>query len=103
MTRHSAVGVNNDLSPCKARITLWATDYKSTRWVNEELGFIVLEPRGLQYRLNHALQDNGSQVILGDVLVVLSREHNGVYGDRSAPVVVHRNLSLAIGAQPAIF
>ena len=41
MTSISTIGIHNDLSSCQARISMWSTNHKSSRWIDKEFCILI--------------------------------------------------------------
>jgi hypothetical protein len=52
MTRHAAIGIDDDLAARKARVTHRSTDLESTCWVDEKTEITRVEIHRLQNRLD---------------------------------------------------
>ena len=99
----ASVGVDDDLATSEASITVRTTNDESARGV-EVVDGLVIEVLGGHDVLNDVLHQVRADLLVGDILGVLSRDHNGVHtlGDHAAILilVLAGDLGLAVGAHP---
>ena len=99
VTRHAAVGINDDFTTCQSTVAHWTADYETTGWVDEELGRSS-QPFSRQYRLDDLFHNGFLQRFLIDVFRVLSRQNNRINTDDFAVVILEGNLAFCIRTQP---
>ena len=99
----ASVGVDDDLATSEASITVRTTNDESARGV-EVVDGLVIEVLGGHDVLNDMLHEVRADLLVRDILGVLSRDHNGVHalGDHAAILilVLAGDLGLAVGAHP---
>ena len=102
MAPHSAVGVDNNLSSCKAGVALRTADDEPSGRID-----VKLDVLGAQLFCDDRLDDLGhnrlAQLLGRNVFRMLSRHYNGLDSDRASVLVQHRNLRLPIGSNPLPF
>ena len=97
----AAVGVHNDLPPGEAAVAHGAADDEAAGGIDVEPGVLVDVPGG-DDGLHHRLHDGLPEVLDADVGAVLGGDHDGRAAEHLAlAVVLHSDLALAVGAQPA--
>src|SRR5450830_168449 len=99
VTGHAAVAVDDDLATGQAAVAHRATDDEVAGRVDVELG-ILGQQFGRQHVLDDQLHHAFAQVFVGDVRVVLGRQHDGVDTDHLAAFVTASHLRLGVRAQP---
>jgi len=99
----AAVGVDDDLAAGEAGVAVGPTDDEAARRVEVEDGLLVevlLRDDGL----DDVLLEVGGDLVVGDGLVVLGGDEDGVDADghhgAALVDVLHRDLGLAVGPEP---
>src|SRR6185369_11252947 len=95
MWRVAAVSVDDDLAAGNARIALRTAGNKSARGVNVILR-VVIEQFRRNGVLDYFLLDFSTQLLVGDIRIVLRRDDNSLEPERTAITILNRNLRLAI-------
>src|SRR5690554_2952484 len=95
----AAVGVYDDFTAGQATVANRAADYELAGWVDVELGVFVQQFRR-QRVFDDQLHHRFFQVFLGDVRVVLGRQHHGVDAHHFAVLIAAGDLALGVRAQP---
>mmetsp|Transcript_718 Transcript_718/g.2130 ORF Transcript_718/g.2130 Transcript_718/m.2130 type:complete len:265 (+) Transcript_718:788-1582(+) len=103
MCAPAAVGVNDNLAAGETGVTVRATDHEATAGVQVEDGLVV-QVLGRHHGLDDVLHQVLVDLVVGDILVVLGGDEDGVHahGDHGATLllVLHGHLGLPVGAQP---
>src|SRR5699024_6465935 len=99
----AAVGVHDDLPAGEAAVPHGAANDEAASGIDVELGGAVDVLRR-DDGLHHRLDDGLPQLLGGDLRAVLGGDHDGgTAQDVALPVVLHGDLALAVGPQPAEF
>ena len=95
----SAIGINNDLTTGKTRITRRTADYKTTGGVNVDLGCIIHHTLGNDGK-NYLTLDILANLLCAHLITVLRGNNNGINTNRLAVLIIFNgNLSLTVGTQ----
>ena len=99
MAAHASVRVDDDLTAGEAAVSLGAADDEATGRIDQVFGLLADEflREGLADDL---LDAEFLDLAVGDVGGVLGRDDHVLDGDRSAVLVAHGDLRLAVGADP---
>src|SRR4029453_9209494 len=105
MTRHTTVGVNNDLAAGKAGVPMRTADDETPRGIDEELDAAGLEPVFLQHRTDHFIYDGlldrrVAELAAPNPLGVLSGDHYRADTQGTRAFILHRHLTLPIRPEP---
>lgn len=99
----TTIGINDDLAAGQTSITVRTTDDETTRRVQVVDGLLV-EVLSRDDRLDDVLQQLSLDLLLGDVLVVLGGDDDGVDADRHRAAVLKTvlagDLGLTVRANP---
>ena len=98
MTSHAAIGINNNLAPCQAAVTLRAADNELAGRVDEILGLLA-KKLGRNNSIDDMLNQILANLVKGDVLIMLGGDNNGINSYRLAVLIGNSYLSLAIRAE----
>lgn len=103
MSSPATIGVNDDLAAGEAGVTMWAADDEAAGWVEMEDGFFI-EVLFRDDRLDDMLLKISSNLIIGDGLIVLGRDEDGVNADGNHGTtiisILNSDLCLAVGSEP---
>lgn len=94
MTRHAAVGINDDFTTSQTAVTHRATDNETTGRVDEEFGGRS-QPFSGQNRLDDLFHYRFLQRFLVDLFRVLSGKHDSINANDFAVVILESHLAFS--------
>lgn len=100
MTRHAAVGINDNFTTSQTAVTHWATDNETTGRVDEEFGGRS-QPFSGQNWLDDLFHYRFLQRFLVDLFRVLSGKHDSIDTNDFAVVILKVTWLFASGAATA--
>ena len=99
----ATVGVDDDLAASEAGVTVRATDDEAARGV-EVVDGVVVKHGSVDNLLDHVLVEVLLDLLVGDLVIVLRGDDDGVDAERLEDavglLVLHSDLGLAVGADP---
>ncbi len=95
MPGHSAVRVDNDFSARQASVGHRPADLEAPAWVDQVRGLIVQQVRG-HHLPDHPIDYVSFNSLIGNMSLVLRRDHDRVDPDRLAKSILDCHLALAI-------
>ena len=103
MTRHAAVGINNNLSAGQATIADGTANNEVTGRINKVLGSAV-KPVFWQHGFDDFFHDRFLKVLKGNIRRMLGRQYDRINGNGIAiGIVPERNLAFCVGSQERQF
>jgi hypothetical protein len=99
VSRRATVGVDDDLAPGEASISLRASDVENARRVDVNLHVSRVELSSVEHRSDHQFGDFILQSRFVNRRRVLGRQHDRVDGARYRPLVADGRLRLAVRSQ----
>jgi len=97
----TTIGVDDDLATSESSITMRATNDKAAGWVQVEDGLFVKVLRR-NHRLDNMLLEVCSNLVIGDSLVMLGGDQDGVHtdGDHGAALIAVLDSDLGLAVRP---
>lgn len=98
MTSHAAIGIDDDLTACEARIALRTADDETASRIDEEFRLVV-EQAFRQFRFDDEFEEVAFDLFAADFGAVLCRNDDRIDADRFAVFIFDSDLGLAIGTE----
>ena len=99
MRAFTAIGINNNFTPCDTAVSHRSTDHKTAGRVDKKLGLLIYH-MGWQDRFDDLFHNPFFQVFIADILIVLGREHHCIYRCGNIINILYGYLAFGIRAQP---
>ena len=98
MAPHATVGVHDDLPAGEPGVAVRAAHHEAPGGVDVEHGVGIQQLRR-DHVADDVLVDGRMQILVGDLVVMLRRNHHRLHANRLAVVELHGDLRLAVGSQ----